>query len=368
MKKICIITFSPVEFLPPLVNLLNDRRWKKFDVLCCAPKHPDAFPLEIDAFAIRFVRIPFGYHRCKLANLWEKIRIYLSFLFQLIRFRPDAIFYIESPIALPVWLYRKFINRRLKLLIHYYEYMTPEEFSRSRGSGFPHRLEQQLYPLASWVSQCNGKRLEMFREDNGIAPEICRVIPNYPPRKWRDAFRERAVLSSPLKLVYVGALNNETMYVREMAEYVRANSGRVVWDIYSFQVAPETVELLREIETPGIRCFSRGISYDELPGLLAEYDVGLVLYRGTTMNYRYNHTNKFFEYLVLGLDVWCPQVLPLLAEYETHGVYPKVVCLDFGRLSEISPEMLADHTGLSCCRPEYWAEDAEDGQIGRAHV
>lgn len=46
------------------------------------------------------------------------------------------------------------------------------------------------------------------------------------------------------------------------------------------------------------------------------------------MNFKYNETNKFYEYLICGLDVWYPKEMTLLHEMDKHVFAPQVVEMD----------------------------------------
>jgi hypothetical protein len=60
-----------------------------------------------------------------------------------------------------------------------------------------------------------------------------------------------------------------------------------------------------------------------LPQVLSQYDVGLILYRCRTLNFVYNATNKLFEYLVCGLDVWYPPCMLGLKTYARSTIAPR---------------------------------------------
>ena len=82
--------------------------------------------------------------------------------------------------------------------------------------------------------------------------------------------------------------------------------------------------------------FKRSIEYERLPEKLKNYNVGLILYKGTFDNYKYNAPNKLFEYLVCGLDVWFPDEMTGCHPFINYDTYPRVVNLDFNNLNSIA--------------------------------
>lgn len=46
------------------------------------------------------------------------------------------------------------------------------------------------------------------------------------------------------------------------------------------------------------------------------------------MNFKYNETNKFYEYLISGLDVWYPKEMTLLHEMDKSVFAPQIVEMD----------------------------------------
>ena len=68
-----------------------------------------------------------------------------------------------------------------------------------------------------------------------------------------------------------------------------------------------------------------------MPALLADYDIGLILYKAHTKNYKYNAPNKLFEYLVCGLKVFYPDVMLGIKPYITENIIP----LNFKNMTSI---------------------------------
>ena len=363
MRKIAVISANPVEFYPPLRNLLRDPRWKGHRVTLYSMLSRKRSGLQFQADGIRCVRTVQRRSRFSCLNLLDRLWFSFRVLGGLIISRPDRILYIESNSALPVYWYRRYFNRKVGIFSHYYEYAEPEQYAREPWNGYCHGKELYLYGLLNWCSHCNSRRLEFFCRDWGVPPELSHVVPNYPPREWQAHFRERRSFSAPLKAVYIGSLSNDTMYVREFAAFVMAQGGRIHWDIFAFNHDGETRRELEELGCPWIRFFPEGVEYDRIPALLDGYDVGILLYRGHSMNYRYNETNKFYEYLICGLDVWFPSSMLLLHGYQKRGTFPCVTMADFGELKSFDWECAASHEGVPCRKPLFAAEDANSQLI-----
>ena len=85
-----------------------------------------------------------------------------------------------------------------------------------------------------------------------------------------------------------------------------------------------------------------GVNYNELPEILKQYDVGILLYKGHIPNYVFNAPNKLFEYLTCGLDVWYPEVMQGCTKYDSTENWPKVLSLNFKDLSAYELEKLVE--------------------------
>ncbi len=85
-----------------------------------------------------------------------------------------------------------------------------------------------------------------------------------------------------------------------------------------------------------------GVNYNELPEILKQYDIGILLYKGHIPNYVFNAPNKLFEYLACGLDVWYPEVMQGCTKYDSTEAWPKVVSLNFKDLCKYDLEKLVE--------------------------
>lgn len=224
-------------------------------------------------------------------------------------------------------------------------------------SSFFHWIEKKIYDKARWISLTNDERIKLFLTDNpGINNSIIHALPNFPLKAWLKDTSFKKEFNFPLKIVFVGSLSNETMFYKEFAEWVLSKNGDLIWDIYSQQISDE---VLKHIEEKGrdVINFKGYVNYYELKDILPNYDIGVILYRGLVANFRFNATNKLFEYLACGLDVWLTEELIGAHNYLTNVTYPKVLKLNFNKLSLYNIKELISRDGLTYKPSTYFAED-----------
>lgn len=339
--RLSVIHWFPLEQYPPVTNLLDyfasETDWK-IDAFACANDR-GLRPYENANVAVH--RRPFP---SRTLGRIRRLIAYLGFpvivFFQLLRARPDLLLSIEPQSALPAFLYC-LIFRRCRLFIHYHEYRDQQEYFHPgmRFVRFNHWIEKKfLYSRAEWVSQTNADRNRMFLADLPEFDETkLKILPNYPPPTWLQARQADWTNCSDttLRLVYVGALSLRDTFIGPLVEWLRKHTCTcdVTLDIYSYNNDRETREFLESSTDDRIRFHSRGIEYSELPALLADYHVGLILYRANTRNYVYNASNKLFEYLALGLDVWYPPPMLGVKPYANSQSWPRVLETDFENMS-----------------------------------
>lgn len=73
------------------------------------------------------------------------------------------------------------------------------------------------------------------------------ILPNYPPKGW--SIQPRTTMGNPLKIVYVGALSLDTMYVENFADWVLKQSGRETFDLYSTNVTRNASEFFNNLNS-----------------------------------------------------------------------------------------------------------------------
>jgi hypothetical protein len=360
MKRICIIHFVDVERYPPAMNLLrylNKHAGNNtlIDVLTIRGESPAMTGLP----RIRMHRLA----RWKESSTsFGRMLVYLQFnlraVFKLIRLRPDVILYFETLSSGPAWFYKTFVRSKTSIYVHYHEYVSKTEYANGMLlSRWLHKKEEDLYPKMNWVSHTNSDRLSLFlRDEFDHQPRFTYVLPNYPPAAWREIKCSKSN-ATKIGFIYVGALSLETMYVREMAEFVKARPDECFWDIYSMNISKEVLDYFNGIEGNNIT-FKGAVSYDELPNVFCQYKIGLVLYKGHIPNYVYNVPNKLFEYHVCGLDVWFPLSMESTIAYQTMNTYPKIIAVNFSALNSINVATMTDRSGLREQRHDFKYEDA----------
>lgn len=342
-KIICLVHFNPVELFPPVMNMANFFG-SKIEVggvkifTTHAPKI--AFEFKPDSKISSISRLGWtdqslSVVRRLLTYLWFNVGV----LFWLIVNKPSSIIYCETISSFAPVFYKKYLNKKVKLIIHYHEYMTPDEYKDGMilVRQF-NRLERSIYNKADWVSHTNGKRLQLFKDDLGDNYNIVgRVLPNYPPASWsvscpRGNFCKNH--NNPLRVVYLGNLNLEKLYIKEFSEWVVGKNGKVIWDIFSLNNTKETDDFFQTLKSPFIN-FKGAAAYFELPNILKDYDVGVILYKGLSLNWIYSVPNKLFEYHVCGLDVWVSSEIESAAEFIKEESSPFVKVVDFENLSSM---------------------------------
>ncbi len=353
VKRIFVLHWQPLEQYPPTKNLLNCfSSFPDCSVAVCSA-HNDRCLVEYTNPSVLFSRMRFPNRRLsRFRRLFAFLQFPLLALWKMIRFRPDIVLYIEPHSSFPATLFG-LINYRHRLFIHYHEYYEPEHFHAPgmRLVASYHWFEKRyLYRRAAWISQTNADRVRMFCEDH---PHVNRaklhVLPNLPPASWRK-LTELTWISRPqdtLRLLYVGSVSLHDTFIAELVEWLRRQpDGQFSLDVYSTNCDLAAQDFLNRSAGPNLRFHCEGIPYDRLPDVLPEYHVGLILYRANTRNYIFNETNKLFEYLACGLDVWYPRQMLGIKPYARTDVAPRVIEMDFERLDGMPVAELRSRAGL----------------------
>ncbi|MCB0802244.1 MAG: hypothetical protein KDB74_04035 [Flavobacteriales bacterium] len=337
LGQLFILHFRPLENYPPIQNLLHvissTTKAKQLKIRCISTKG------QLKAMNFQGVEVNrFGeLNSSKLLLWWTYLWYNFAALLLLIVHRPKQVLYYESLSAFPVILYKRFINPKAKLYIHYHEYTSPAEYDKaSPVERYFHRLEKTIYGSVDWISHTNKVRLDKFLIDEGITfnKEKHHYLPNFPSRNWAKP-NQKWNGKEPLKIVYVGySLTEKGSYLSEIVEYLSQLAIKTTLSIFCLNQN----DFIKQMEgTKGkllIKVFD-GLAYEELPPILSQQHIGLILYKATTPNYINNAPNKLFEYLSCGLDVWYPQEMLGIHEYKTQES-PKVVCIDFNFLKQVN--------------------------------
>lgn len=357
--KMVVVHFNPLEKYPPAVNLLRYLSSQKeipVDIQVMTTQL-DLVSWLVQIKGVKRTNIKWKPNQHKLLRLWAYTIFNLQALSQLIRTQPDLVMYYETLSSWAPVFYKRFFGKNTRLFIHYHEYMSAAEYQSGMVlNRWFHQYEKRIYPFAEWISHTNYDRMKLFKKDIGYDINHTYVMPNYPPISWLETCRlVGRAKDERIGFVYVGALALNTMHTREMAEFVAANPEFCYWDIYSDNTAPEVVLLLNTLNASNIS-FKGSIAYDDLPGILPKYDVGLILYNGNTFNFAFNAPNKYFEYLACGINVMYGTGMKGMYQYEQSAKKPWTRQVNFESLEKFSFNEAARTSNIPV--PSYFAEKA----------
>jgi hypothetical protein len=356
--KMIVVHFNPLEKYPPAVNLLRYLGTQKdnpIDIQVITTQTGRSSWID-EIEGVRRINIRWNQNQGKLSRLATYIIFNLKVLSRLIRTRPNVVLYYETLSSWAPVFYKRFVAKNVRLFIHYHEYSTVEEYkSGMLLNRWFHNKENKVYPFAEWISHTNNDRIELFKKDI-LHKTLSNIytLSYYPPLLWWETSRlVEKRKDERIGFVYVGALSLDTMHTREMAEFVAANPAFCYWDIYSDNHSSEVIDFLKNLNTENIN-FKGTIVYDELPGVLPKYDIGLILYKGNTLNFAFNAPNKYFEYLACGINVLYGTGMKGMYSYEQPTVKPWTRGVDFESLEKSSLDE-AKRIG-DIPKPLYFAE------------
>lgn len=345
-NKTLIIHFRNKSIYPPVLNV--HEFISKHGVDC---KIIDGQILKINIFEF---------------NILNKLFLHLNYflftfksLFFILKNKNQSVIYYESLSALPIYISITFFRiSKLKLFIHYHEYFSDQnEYQRqSFYERFGRRLEKKLFYIAKWISHTNEYRLDFFRNEfPQISNEVLKVMPNYPPKSWLEQQIREKNINNIIKLVHIGSISLQDMYLQEVLNQFGSNPKFAI-DFYSHKFTDEVKKSILQHYNCAIHS---AIDYQDIPKLKGIYDVGLVLYKGLSLNFIYNAPNKIFEYLGLDLDVWCSDKLITAKDYQRLDCYPKMLMVDFEKLKDFDINKALNKEGLKyfpspyVCEPVY---------------
>lgn len=371
-RKIVIVHYMPLEYYPPITNILNtimQQNIGKLTILTFSCKNNrkrrnfECIRQEGSFNQLKIIRSPFPFSKdIRLIRLFKYLLFNLTALFRIILFNPEEIIYFESYSAFPVYFYSKYFKRKIPILIHYHEYESKLAYEKMMKTvQIYHQYEKTyIYKNAIWISQTNQDRLKLFHKDHPSIPkEVLRVMPNYPPKSWSvlKSNCETDTRNKPLRIVHVGSLSFHNTYIREFANWVLQQNNKVQFDVYSYNLDSDVKGFLKQHQGESINFIEEGIEYYQQPALLKNYDVAIILHKAHNENYRFNAPNKLFESLVCNLDVWYPQELEGITPYITQNSYPQVIPIDFSKLNEFNWKMALRQNTMAYKPFELYCED-----------
>jgi hypothetical protein len=275
---------------------------------------------------------------------------YLSAFSLLLKYKPAIVWYFETLSSWPALIYKKLKKQRVSLMVHYHEYTESLLYEQGMFlAKWFHKKESGMYKNFSWISHTNPVRIELFKRDNNLQnwdPSLFHVIPNYPSEKWLQPQRENLKESKLKKLVFVGSLGYKNMYLQEVVDWLDCHKSDFTLDVYSYNIDPKAKEVLLNRSGSNIR-YCGGCDYQSLAEILKNYDIGLVIYKPFSQNTIHAVSNKVFEYLACGLDVWFSEDMTHTFEYQRLNAFPKVLPVNFKNLQAFDYEKAISREGLS---------------------
>ena len=127
-------------------------------------------------------------------------------------------------------------------------------------------------------------------------------LANYPPKKWLAFSKKNEQVPSDglIKTVYIGSLSLKSTYIKEYCEWVIKQNGKVIFDIYAYNLHKDTTEYLNTLNSVYINFYDKGIEYEKIPTLLSNYNVGLFfIKRPQTITNTMHRINYLNIYLVI---------------------------------------------------------------------
>jgi hypothetical protein len=273
-----------------------------------------------------------------VVRYWTYINYNLVTFLQLLFYKPTKIIYYETYSSLPVYWYKQ-LFKATPIFIHFHEYVSPEEKQES-SYYVKYLLTRELYLLkkANWISQTNEDRMELFQKDYPfINQSVCHILPNYPPANWQNLAQINRTSRTPTsykKIIYIGALGIKSTYIEQFAKWVHQQNGAYYFDIFSDNIETEVLQIIAALKSPFIS-IKQPINYFDLPSILANYDIGVVLYNGISQNHIFSIPNKVFEYLVCGLDVWYSKDLISTAKFQQENKVQNLKAICFKEPTDI---------------------------------
>lgn len=288
------------------------------------------------------------------------------------------------------WLEKRFLFKRAVWISHTNEQRL-KLFHEDHPNIDPAKLKVVgNFPPASWKKEslvARGERREDKQESKQLVASGERL----------DGIDDEH--AKALRLVYVGSVSLHDTFIGPLVEWILSRGDdAVTLDVFAYNADEKTKVFLREAsgerreaeerrgnrpqensavdaETDSlaasssqlashvfhsrVRYFEAGVDYDDLPKVLADYDVGVILYRCNTTNYKFNASNKLFEYLACGLEVWYPPQMQGVKPYARDDMFPRVLEVDFERLDKLDLDRMANANGLPdappppCCEDEF---------------
>jgi hypothetical protein len=324
INSIAIIHYHPLELYPPVLNFLSClKNFKNIKSFILTTKWNYNYNINYLCFRLGI------FSKNRFLRYFSYIQFNIVGLIVLLLKRPKSIIYFETLSVFPVYIY-KLLFRNVKILVHFHEYTTIVEYNTSSlYYRFLYRCECELFNKVSVISHTNNDRLNLFIADNVSIENVDFVIlPNYPPLNWYKYFNRSNRLDNLIKFVYVGSISLDTMHLKLFANYIKSQSDKVVWNIYSNNYEPSVKKFFLDLQANNI-ILHTGVQYDYLPDILSKHDIGVILYNGNMPNYIFNVPNKLLEYYSCGLKILCSSDLISSLKFKKENNLTSIIPIDF---------------------------------------
>jgi hypothetical protein len=303
-KSIVVLHFNVIEKYPPVLNFLRDFNSQRpeFKIYVFTTYNNSKYSnfKTFGSSIYRFGIISFNF-----------LFRYLTFLFYnglsffcLLLFRPEIILVYETFSVFPAFIYSK-VYKKTIIHLHFHEYVSlSEKKSSSLYMKFLFYCEQCLLKVASCSHTNDDRKFLQLRDSPGINSSSVLVFPYFPPYYWWENYGiyKKKYESGCLKLLYIGSLDSETMYLEQILSLVKSHPFEVSLTLFCPSISATTKNILELYKSSNIS-LNEVLDYDILPSVLIQFDVGLVLYKGHIPNYVFNVPNKVYEYLSCGLHI-----------------------------------------------------------------
>lgn len=300
-EKITILHFQALEGYPPAMNIIETLVTQDVRLSVISTFGSS---VEFNIGGVKYLRLGRPYK--------SFIHRYLSYccynlfsIFWLIGNRPRKILVFETLSCFPVFIYKTLFP--CEVFIHFHEYESREEQQKqSLYYKFILVCQAQLLKNARWISQTNAQRLSFFSDENPrINKNVFKVMPNYPRKNWVGEIPQKKDNKDFEKIhfIHVGAIGMDSHHTQQFIEWLMMQNGSATLTFVSQNLDSNVNDYLTTLNSSWISVLPP-IEYSELPKLISNYHIGLVLYNGHVPNFVYNLPNKVNEYLACGLSVW----------------------------------------------------------------
>lgn len=299
--KLCVVHYLPIEQYPPLQNLMEalGAQERMSSVIFCGSvealeHHSQVVTENMVAYYSPFTHDGGWRQKCEFA---KRVRI------ESLKRQFDCVLAFGDELS---GLVCSRITSKVKAL-HLHE-LPPKLSFRNKYISKTLFFEIVMLHFAirrfRWVSQVTPKRAEIFSRRFHVQ---CRNLFNFPPASFTSINLEKRE-NRRLRVIYVGSCNPISVQVSTLKVLCRSQK-------VELSVLPTNTQGLEQLKNlRGIKVLDR-VPYPELPGLLQQFDVGLILYNGHSDNMRFGVPNKLAEYLRCGLHVVYHNALESVTEF-----------------------------------------------------